>query len=95
MGKRYRQAQNARQRANGIELEPGLYAGVKNWARFLKRATGLKPVKIKNPEKYLNASSKRFLILKERVPKVMFETTAEGFNMWFEVGGSVNKVIRT
>jgi hypothetical protein len=55
MGKRYRQAQNARQRANGIEPEPGDYAGAKNWARFLKRAK-LKSVKIKNHEKFLNAS---------------------------------------
>jgi hypothetical protein len=81
MGKRYRQAQNARQRANGIEPEPGPYAGVKNWARFLKRAD-LKPVKVKHPEKYLNASSKRFLVLKGRVPKIVFETTADGFERW-------------
>lgn len=69
------------QRANGIEPEPGPYAGVKNCARFLK-CVALKPVAITNFEKYLHASSKRFLVLKGRVPKIMFETTADGFERW-------------
>jgi hypothetical protein len=55
MGLRDRANRNEGLRANGIEPEPGPYAGVKNWARFLKRAD-LKPVKIEDPEKYLHAS---------------------------------------
>ena len=76
-----RKSRNAGKRANGDEPEPGDYAGVRRWARYLKRVDR-KPGKIKNPEKYLNASSKRFLILKGRVPKVVFETTARGFESW-------------
>jgi hypothetical protein len=81
MGLRDRKSRNEIRRANGNEPVPGDFAGVKRWARYLKRAER-KPVKIKNPEKYLNASSKRFLALKERVPKVVFETTARGFESW-------------
>ncbi len=81
MGLRYRRNQNATKRANGDEPEPGDYAGVKRWTRYLKRIER-KPVNIKNPEKYLNARSKRFLVLKGRVPKVVFETTARGFESW-------------
>ncbi len=54
---------------------------MKRWTRYLKRIER-KPVNIKNPEKYLNARSKRFLVLKGRVPKVVFETTARGFESW-------------
>ena len=81
MGLRDRKSRNETRRANGDEPEPGDYAGVKRRARYLKRVA-CKPVKIKNPEKYLNASSKRFLVLKGRVPKVAFETNARGFESW-------------
>jgi hypothetical protein len=55
MGLWQRKSRNAGKRANGDEPEPGDYAGVKRHARYLKRADR-KPVKIKDPEKYLNAS---------------------------------------
>lgn len=57
MGLRGRQAQNERLRANGEEPSPGCGrgSGVKRWARYLKRAA-LTPIKIRNLERYLNAS---------------------------------------
>ncbi len=64
MGLRYRRSQNANQRANGIEPEPGDYAGVKRWARYLKRVV-LKPVKIRNPEKYLHSTARGMKAVRE------------------------------
>lgn len=32
-----RSLRNSQQRAKGIEPRPGVYAGVKRWARYLKR----------------------------------------------------------
>ena len=58
MGLRYRQSHNERQRAKGIEPEPSLFAGVKRRARYLKRA-GYRPIKIKNPSKYLHSAARR------------------------------------
>lgn len=45
---------NERLRASGEEPIPGPRAGVRRWARYLKRVT-LKKIKIKNPERYLNS----------------------------------------
>ena len=60
MGLRDRKAANALLRARGIEPEPGRYAGVKRWARYLKRVPP-RVKKIKNPERYLNSSlAKRY-----------------------------------
>jgi len=51
------QSRNATKRANGIEPEPGLYAGVKRRARFLARV-GCK-VTVKNPERYLDSYARK------------------------------------
>lgn len=53
-GLKRRQWENAKRRANGNEPEPGLSAGVKRRMRYLKRVS-LEPIKIKNPERYLNS----------------------------------------
>lgn len=56
-----KRSRNKNRRANDDEPEPGLYAGVKRRARYLKRV-GRKTIKIKgNPLKYLHASEKRRL----------------------------------
>jgi hypothetical protein len=39
MSKSQRQSTNAMARANGIEPKPGIRAGVKRWARYIKRTT--------------------------------------------------------
>jgi hypothetical protein len=54
MGLAKRRLRNANLRANGVEPGPGLYAGVKRWARYLRRVPR-REVKIKNPAKYLNS----------------------------------------
>jgi hypothetical protein len=55
MGLRDRKSRNELSRANGIEPAPDPYAGVKRWARYLKRAPR-RVVQVKNPRKYLHAS---------------------------------------
>jgi hypothetical protein len=54
MGLDKRRLRNANLRASGVEPEPGPYAGVKRWARYLKRVPR-REVNIKNPTKYLNS----------------------------------------
>ena len=39
MSKATRQSRNENMRANQVEPKPGLRAGVKRWARYLKRTT--------------------------------------------------------
>ena len=39
MSKSNKQSKNANARANQIEPKPGLRAGVKRWARYIKRTT--------------------------------------------------------
>jgi hypothetical protein len=53
MGLKSRRDHNEYLRANNIEPIPGIFAGIKGWARYLKRAGGPE-IKIKNPERYLN-----------------------------------------
>jgi hypothetical protein len=59
MGLAKRRLRNANLRANGTEPEPGPYAGVKRWARYLRRVPR-RDVKVKNPSRYLNSSSARW-----------------------------------
>ena len=63
MGLRQRQRENAKRRAEGKEPQPGccLGSGVKRWMRYHKRVIA-KPVKIRHPEKYLNAHARRRLL---------------------------------
>lgn len=54
MGRRSRQIHNKTVRANGNEPEPGPFAGVKRWMRYLKRVPCIVSLnKIKHPERYL------------------------------------------
>lgn len=39
MSKSQKQSRNENMRANGVEPKPGPKAGVKRWARYLKRTT--------------------------------------------------------
>lgn len=39
MSKSQRQSRNENMRANQVEPKPGLKAGVKRWARYIKRTT--------------------------------------------------------
>jgi hypothetical protein len=55
MGKAQRESRNEGLRANGVEPEPGPFAGVKRWARYIARG-GARKVVVKNPRKYLHAS---------------------------------------
>lgn len=50
-------AVNAMQRANGNEPKPGQGAGIKRWARYLKRAE-LEVITPKRPSRYLNRSAR-------------------------------------
>lgn len=58
MGLRNRRNRNESARARGIEPTPGLFAGIKRRARYLRRA-GTPSIKIKNPERYLHATARR------------------------------------
>jgi len=57
-GKARRKWENAKRRAAGNEPVPGLNAGVKRRMRFLKRVIQ-EPIKIKNPDRYLNSYRRR------------------------------------
>jgi hypothetical protein len=62
MGLRARKNYNKTRRANGNEPTPGAFAGVKRWARHLRRIP-VRPIKIKNPERYLSAHARRMAAL--------------------------------
>ena len=55
MGLYERKLRNHNRRANGNEPEPGDFAGVKRWARYLMRVPK-REIKVKRPERYLHAS---------------------------------------
>lgn len=58
MGKRYKQSANWSRRASGNEPVPGPFAGVKRWAKYLRRSI-MTPVVIKNPSKYRHSHARR------------------------------------
>ena len=57
MGLRQRQYRNQSLRANGVEPEPGNFAGVKRWARYLKRVVFV-PKPVKNSDWYLHSAER-------------------------------------
>lgn len=62
MGLHARKNWNKNQRANGNEPTPGIFAGVKRLARYLRRVPA-RPIKIKNPERYLSSHARRMAAL--------------------------------
>lgn len=57
MGLWQRRSRNRSLRANGVEPEPGNYAGVKRYARYLKRVVAVSKG-VKNPDRYLHAAER-------------------------------------
>jgi len=66
MGLLDRKNHNISLRARGIEPEPGLNAGLKRHARYLRRASGA-PIVIQNPDKFLHSHARAMMALRRRI----------------------------